>query len=180
MNNPPPAPASHRSLSPSHSPEVRPRRSPGDTLAYVLSIWFGCGRVPYAPGTAGSLGAFPLYWLLRPMGPGVVLAAAFIVTAVGVWAAHRTSTRLGLKDPPFVCIDEVSGMLLTWSAAPPGWAGIVAGFVLFRIADQIKPWPARALERDLPGGFGIVLDDVAAGAWAAVALLAARAFGLFG
>jgi phosphatidylglycerophosphatase A len=145
----------------------------------VLSIWFGCGLVPYAPGTAGSIGALPVYLLLRPFGAVAVLASALLVTVVGIWSSHRTASQLGVKDPSIVCIDEVAGMLLTWSAAPlAGWAGILVGFVLFRVADQVKPWPARTFERRLPGGFGIVLDDVAAGVWAAVAILVGRATGL--
>lgn len=157
-----------------------PRRTFFDALAHLLSIWFGCGLVPYFPGTAGTIGALPLYLLLQPLGPIAVLLAAAVVAVVGVWASHRTSARLGLKDPAIVCIDEVAGVLLTWSAAPPGWMATLTGFLLFRIADQVKPWPARALERDLPGGFGIVFDDLAAGAWAALAMLAARALGMFG
>lgn len=120
-----------------------------------------------------------MYLLLRPFGAFAVLGAALLVTVVGIWSSHRTAAQLGMKDPSIVCIDEVAGMLLTWSAAPvAGWAGVLAGFVLFRIADQLKPWPARTFERRLPGGFGIVLDDVAAGVWAALALVVGRAVGL--
>jgi phosphatidylglycerophosphatase A len=149
-----------------------------DRLAYVLSIWFGCGLVPYAPGTAGTVGALPVYLVLRSLGPAAIAGAAAIVTAVGVWASHRTAKRLGMKDPQIVCIDEVAGVLLTWTAAPPSWVGILVGFILFRVADQLKPWPARTFERRLPGGFGIVFDDVAAGAWAALVLVLARVAGV--
>lgn len=166
-------------MPPPETPSAPKPRRPLDTLAYALSIWFGCGLVPYAPGTAGSVGALPVYLVLRPLGATAVLAAALLVTVVGIWSSHRTAANLGLKDPSIVCIDEVAGMLLTWSASPAaGWAGIVVGFVLFRVADQFKPWPARTLERRLPGGFGIVLDDVAAGVWAAATLLVARAAGV--
>jgi phosphatidylglycerophosphatase A len=116
--------------------------------------------------------------LLRPLGVGAVLAGALVVTVVGIWASDRTAILLGIKDPPVVCIDEVAGVLFTWAAAPPNWTGTLVGFVLFRIADQVKPWPARAAERRLPGGFGIVLDDVVAGAWAAAAIVLARALGV--
>src|SRR5262249_27589914 len=124
-----------------------------DRMAYVLSIWFGCGLVPRAPGTAGTVGAFPLYWLLRPLGAAGVVAGPIVVTVVGLWASHRTSGRLGQKDPQIVCIDEVAGVLFTWAAVPHGWVGTLVGFVLFRVADVVKPWPARAAER-LPGGLG--------------------------
>jgi phosphatidylglycerophosphatase A len=152
---------------------------PSDRVAYILSIWFGCGLVPRAPGTAGTLGALPVYWMLRPLGPAGVLAGAIVVTVVGIWASHRTSRRLGQKDPQIVCIDEVAGVLFTWAAVPNGWLGTLVGFVLFRITDMTKPWPARAAER-LPGGFGIVLDDVCAAAWSVAIVLVARKFGLLG
>ncbi len=142
-------------------------------LAYILSIWFGCGRVPVAPGTAGTVGALPLYLLLAPSGPWAVAAAAVVMTVVGIWASSIVAANLGAKDPQIICIDEVAGVLVALTAAPPGWRGTLAGFVLFRIFDQVKPWPARAAER-LPGGWGIVLDDVAAGLWAALLLVLAR------
>src|SRR5262249_15541657 len=152
-----------------------PTMNPWDRTAYVLSIWFGCGLVPRAPGTAGTVGAFPLYWLLRPLGPAAVVAGASVVTVVGLWASHRTSRRLGQKDPQIVCIDEVAGVLFTWAAVPDGWVGTLVGFVLFRITDVVKPWPARAAER-WPGGFGIMLDDLCAAAWSAAIVLLLRKF----
>jgi len=100
-----------------------------------------------------------------------------VVTVVGIWSSHRTARSLGQKDPQIVCIDEVAGVLFTLAAAPVGAAGTIAGFVLFRLFDQLKPWPARAAERKLPGGWGIMLDDVFAAAWAAGVLLLARRLG---
>ena len=153
-----------------------PPRSPADVLAHVLSVWFGCGHLPVAPGTWGTLGAIPLYLLLRPHGPVVVAIAAVVVTAVGIWSSGRVERRLGTEDPQIVCIDEVAGVLVTWIAAPPTTRALVTGVVAFRIFDQLKPWPARAAE-NLPGGPGIMLDDVAAGLWGAGVLLLGRAFG---
>lgn len=144
--------------------------------AHVLAVWFGCGHVPVAPGTAGTVGAIPLFLLVRPLGVGAVAATALAVTIVGWWAAGEVERRLSAKDPQIVCIDEVAGVLVTWLAAPPTTMGLIAGFVTFRLFDQWKPWPARAAER-LPGGAGIMLDDVVAGAWAASLLAAARALG---
>jgi phosphatidylglycerophosphatase A len=155
------------------------RKSPLDRAAYVLSIWFGCGLVPRAPGTAGTVGAFPLYWLVRPLGPAAVAGVALVVTVVGLWASHRTSRLLGQKDPQIVCIDEVAGVLFTWAAVPDGWLGTLVGFALFRITDVIKPWPARAAER-LPGGFGIMLDDLFAAAWSIAIVLGLRKLGVLG
>ena len=152
-------------------------RSAVDWLAHVLAVWFGCGHMPYAPGHTGTLGAVPLYLVLRGRGPWVVAAAALILTAVGIWASGRVARRLGGKDPQIVVIDEVAGVFVTWLAAPATWTGLVAGALLFRLLDQVKPWPARTAERRLPGGWGIMLDDVFAGGWGAVLLLLARRLG---
>jgi phosphatidylglycerophosphatase A len=146
-------------------------------VAYVLATWFGCGFVPLAPGTAGTIGAVPLYLLLRPWGPGVVLVAATILALAGVWAAGPVILDRRQPDPQIVVIDEVAGVLITLSVSAPTWRSVLLGLVLFRLFDQVKPWPARALE-SLRGGWGVVMDDVAAGAWGAAVLLLARAAGL--
>lgn len=145
-------------------------------LAYWLAIWFGCGRFPKMPGTAGTIGAVPLYLLLARGGPVLVTAGAFVVSVVGVWAANQVVRQTGIKDPQIVCIDEVAGVLVTLAAAPFNWQGVLAAVVLFRLFDQFKPWPARRAEK-LPEGWGVVMDDVFAGLWGAVAVGAARALG---
>lgn len=98
------------------------------------------------------------------------------MTVIGIWSSGRVERRLGIEDPQIVCIDEVAGVLITWIAAPMTTRALIAGFVAFRVFDQLKPWPANALQR-LPGGPGIMLDDVAAGVWGAAVLLAGRALG---
>lgn len=161
--------------------DVAPARPPAtglDRLAHVLAVWFGCGHVPVAPGLAGTLGAIPLYLLLRPRGPAVIAAVALVLTVVGIWAAEHVARRLGGKDPQIIVIDEVAGVFVTWIAAPASLAGLLVGVILFRVFDQTKPWPARLAERRLPGGWGIVLDDVAAGLWGAAILLILRRVGL--
>ena len=142
-------------------------------IAYVLATWFGCGRIPFAPGTLGTLAALPLYWLLRSAGPYAVLCGAIVITLVGVWAAGLVARTRAQKDPQIVVIDEVAGMLITLVPGAQGWS-ILAGFVAFRIFDQWKPWPACVFEARLPDGWGIVMDDVAAGVWAALTLLVLR------
>jgi len=159
-------------------PGARPPATAADKVAHVLAVWFGCGHVPVAPGLAGTLGAIPLYLLLRAHGPAVIAGTAALLTLVGIWAAERVARRLGGKDPQIICIDETAGVFVTWIAARPTLFGLLAGVVLFRLFDQTKPWPARLAERRLPGGLGIVLDDVAAGLWGAAVLLIARFFGL--
>jgi phosphatidylglycerophosphatase A len=149
-----------------------------DVVAHVLAVWFGCGHVPIAPGTVGTLGAIPLYLLVRPAGPVAVAIVGVLVTVIGIWASDRVARRLKKKDPQIICIDEVAGVFITWVAAPRTTTGLVVGVVLFRIFDQFKPWPARLAERRLPGGAGIVLDDVFAGFWGIAVLAAARAVGI--
>jgi phosphatidylglycerophosphatase A len=147
-------------------------------VAHVLAVWFGCGHVPRAPGLAGTLGAIPLYLIVRPFGLGAVAATALVVTVVGIWASGVVERKLARKDPQIVCIDEVAGVFVTWLAAPPTWAGLLVGVALFRIFDQFKPWPARLAERRLGGGPGIMGDDVVAGLWGCAVLLIGRHFGL--
>jgi phosphatidylglycerophosphatase A len=164
------------------SPHAAPIASAGpatfaDRVATWIATWFGCGFVPKAPGTAGTIGALPLYFAAVPWGPWAVLAAGVAATVIGVWAAERVVQRLGAHDPQIIVVDEVAGVLITLAAAPRTWAGIISAVVLFRLLDVWKPWPARAAERKLPGGLGVVFDDVFAGAWGAVAIFAARRIG---
>lgn len=163
---------------PGEAAPARPPATPLDKVAHVLAVWFGCGHVPVAPGLAGTLGAIPLYLLLRPYGSAGIAGAAVVLTVVGIWAAERVARRLGGKDPQIICIDETAGVFVTWIAARPTLFGLLTGVVLFRLFDQTKPWPARVAERRLPGGLGIVLDDVAAGLWGAAVLLVLRRFGV--
>jgi phosphatidylglycerophosphatase A len=155
----------------------RPTGGPGEKAAFWLALWFGCGLFPGAPGTAGTVGALPLYFLLALGGPVAIAAGAVVLTFVGIWAAGRVAIQLDKKDPQVVCIDEVAGVMIALVVAPRTFAGIATAVVLFRLTDQIKPWPARMLERRCPGGWGIVLDDVAAGVWAAVGVLVGRRLG---
>jgi phosphatidylglycerophosphatase A len=143
-------------------------------VAWALATWFGCGLVPRAPGTMGALGAIPLYLVVALGGRLAVVAAAAVITAIGVWASSVVARELGKKDPQIVVIDEVAGMLLTMTPVPAAsWPAVVVGFVAFRVLDMTKPWPIRRIE-GLPGGWGIVLDDVAAGAIAAGLLAVMR------
>lgn len=144
-------------------------------LARAAATWFGCGFAPWAPGTAGTLGAVPLYLLVARGGRAAVAATALAVGLLGVWSASVVARELREEDPQRVVIDEVAGFLFTMLAvARPTWLDVLVGFVLFRALDAAKPWPIRAFER-LPGGWGIVLDDVAAGLLGALVFWAGRA-----
>jgi phosphatidylglycerophosphatase A len=147
-------------------------------IAWAIATWFGCGLAPRAPGTVGALGAIPLYLAVAHAGRPAVAAAAMAVACAGAWAASIVARELGQRDPQVVVVDEVVGLLVTMMAVPhPSWRSLAAGFALFRAVDILKPWPVRALEA-LPGAWGILLDDVAAGALAATILAALRAASL--
>ncbi len=142
-------------------------------VARALATWFGCGLVPYAPGTAGSLGALvPALAISRfiPVNGLVVASAGLILFAPAVWAGDVTAREMRKKDPQVIVIDEVVGQCITFGGATHlNWKSWVAGFVLFRLFDMTKPFPIRRLE-GLHGGLGIVADDALAGVYAAVVL----------
>jgi phosphatidylglycerophosphatase A len=146
-------------------------------LGWVIGTWFGLGFAPKAPGAAGTLGAIPLYLAAARYGCAGVGVAAFVVTAVGIWAASVVARDLGAKDPQVVVVDEVAGFVLTMlPVREASWVSVAIGFVVFRVFDIVKPAPARALER-LPGGWGIVLDDTAAGLYGAAVMAVLGAVG---
>jgi phosphatidylglycerophosphatase A len=136
-----------------------------DALAKVIATAFGSGYSPWAPGTAGSLVGLALFVPLASRAWPVQLAAAAAVTLVGALAGGRLATLVGKKDPGLVVVDEVAGQWITLIGLPLTPVVALVGFLLFRAMDIVKPWPARDLER-LPGGWGIMLDDVAAGLYA--------------
>jgi phosphatidylglycerophosphatase A len=142
---------------------------------HFVAFGFGAGLAPKAPGTAGSLVALLPAWLLffLPLPwRGAVVAA---VIALGIWVCGASARRLGRHDHPGIVFDEVAGILLTVLAVPtPSVSWFALAFVLFRIFDIFKPWPIRDLDHSVPGGVGIMLDDLMAAAYAAACLLIAR------
>ena len=139
----------------------------------VLATWFGCGLFPWGPGTVGSLAAVVIVWLVERYLGGTrqfLFGMVFICMMPAIWSATVTAKRLGKKDPGKVVIDEVLGQWVTLLGMPAfslPFLGI--GFLLFRIFDIWKPWPVRRFEA-LPDGYGIVVDDLAAGVYAALIL----------
>ena len=140
------------------------------TCAYV-------GYAPVAPGTWGSTVGLLIYYVVRRQASTAVeLAVIAVIVMVALWAATEAEHHFGGIDPGPVVIDEVAGMLITLALHPVNVFGAFLGFVIFRVLDVIKPWPARRLEL-LPGGFGVVLDDAMAGVygnllmWAAIRVL---------
>jgi phosphatidylglycerophosphatase A len=140
-----------------------------DLLARGVATAFGSGYSPVAPGTAGSAVGLLLFWPMAGWRWPWQVGACLALLLVGALAATRVAERVGLKDPGIVVVDEVLGQWVTLLALPFTPATAVLGFLLFRAMDIVKPWPARDLER-LPGGWGIMADDVAAGVYAHLAL----------
>jgi phosphatidylglycerophosphatase A len=132
----------------------------------AIATLFGAGLAPFAPGTVGTLAAVPLVWFAgRWLPPWGFAAAAAAVAAIAVWSAGAAARRLGGKDPRAIVVDEAAGLFVTLAFVDIGRFTVLAGFLLFRALDVLKPPPARWLER-LPGGWGIVLDDLVAGLYA--------------
>jgi phosphatidylglycerophosphatase A len=152
-------------------------------IAAVLATWFGCGLLPAGPGTAGSLGALAAAFALArgcEFERWHFALLALALTPLGVWAADRYAKALGAKDPARVVIDEVLGQWLTLAGAHTlaGWTPWLLAFALFRLFDIVKPFPVRRLE-SLPGGAGIIADDLGAGALAAIVLAILGWFNLY-
>jgi len=138
--------------------------------AEQVATCVGIGQIPWAPGTWASLATTLWWWLLTlAIRPGWQVAAAVLLAGttitLGIPAATAVARKTGLKDPQFVVIDEVAGQLIPFIAIPVSWKSLLLGFILFRGFDIVKPPPAQQLEQ-LPEGWGIVMDDVAAGAYA--------------
>lgn len=134
----------------------------------ALATLGGVGRLPLAPGTWGSLAVLPLWWLLRPRGLVVYSLLVMGLTLAGLLTAGSAAEALGRRDHPAVVIDEAAGQLLALAWLAPSWSAGLLGFLLFRVLDILKPWPLKALEH-LPGSFGVMADDLAAGALAGLA-----------
>ena len=135
-----------------------------------LALGFGSGLMPKGPGTAGTLVAIPVYLLLLPLSVTVYVALVTVLFIIGIPICEHTARRMGVHDHPGIVWDEIVGYMVTMTFAPPGWLWVVAGFVLFRVFDIAKPWPIRLLDRKVGGGFGIMVDDLLAGIFAAAVL----------
>lgn len=142
----------------------------------LLALGFGSGLAPKAPGTFGTLAAIPLYLLFSHF-PFLIHAIIVLVTFfVGIYLCQYTADALGVHDHPAIVWDEFVGFWLTMSFLPLfkialTWQLLLAGFVLFRFFDIVKPWPIRIVDRKVHGGFGIMFDDILAGIYAGFVIL---------
>jgi phosphatidylglycerophosphatase A len=135
----------------------------------LIATGFGIGLLPAMPGTWASLAALPLAWAIRGWTGVIGLAVAGVIAfAMGWWGSARVVQESGVADPGYVVIDEIAGQWIALLAAPLDWRFYLAGFLLFRLIDIWKPFPVSWLDRNVHGGFGIMLDDVAAALYALV------------
>lgn len=139
-------------------------------LVMLLATWFGSGRSPVAPGTAGTAAAIPLYLLVSGLPLFLYLAFTVLFILFSIAVASRAEAILGCHDHGSLVIDEVAGFLVAMAGSHPSLITVMAGFFLFRLFDVVKPFPAGWIDRNLPGGAGVVLDDVAAGAYAGLVM----------
>lgn len=142
----------------------------------VVATGFGSGYAPFAPGTMGTVLGIPLAGMLSSCPWPISLISLLVFTLLSVYLAEVAEKLFEKKDPPCIVIDEIAGYLWTMIAVPFSLKSIIAGFICFRFFDIVKPFPIRRLQDRLPGGYGVVGDDVMAGIYSNLVLQGLRAF----
>jgi phosphatidylglycerophosphatase A len=148
------------------APAPTPFRRPLQFLAFG----FGSGLSPWAPGTAGTLVAVPLYCLVADWSLPWYTLFVLVTALLGIGICGAASRELKVHDHPGIVWDEFVGYWITLWAIPFDWVWMLAGFVVFRVFDIVKPWPIGHLDRKVKGGFGIMVDDILAGIMACATL----------
>jgi len=149
------------------------RRTLSETIGWVLATWFGSGCAPKAPGTVGSFCSLPLVAIGLLGGQSTLLITAGILFVVGWWATAVVLHTQSKHDPGFIVIDETVGQTLTFALVigqPVSLTILLAGFLLFRFFDIVKLWPASYFDKHVCNAFGVMMDDVMAGMYAALIL----------
>jgi len=147
-----------------------------DRAVLFISSGGSVGKIPFAPGTFGSVLGLPVCYCLTFVRVRIAILLTLLFVAFSIWIADRAEKLLRSKDPGYIVIDEIAGLLVTFLGIPFNLLNGVAGFLIFRIMDILKPFPARMLEKKLPGGAGVVMDDVAAGLYSNLLLRAMAVF----
>ncbi|MCK4742690.1 MAG: phosphatidylglycerophosphatase A [Sulfuriflexus sp.] len=133
----------------------------------LLACGLGSGAARFAPGTFGTLVAIPLYWFMQPLSALYYGLITIVLFFIGIGLCGYAARKLNVHDHPGIVWDEIVGYLITMFMAPTGLLWIIVGFALFRLFDIWKPWPIGWLDAKVSGGFGIMIDDVLAGVYAA-------------
>jgi phosphatidylglycerophosphatase A len=158
--------------------DASPQRRRPPLVATIIATSFGAGFMPKAPGHTGTLTAVPMAWALARGGQAVFVLGLALITAVGTWAAEVYVRATGKEDNQQIVVDEVAGYLLTLLLVPRSPVNLVLAFFLFRLFDIWKPQPVRWLDDHVPGGLGVMVDDLAAGVYGGLVLLALEHFGV--
>ncbi len=137
---------------------------------YFFAFGFGSGLSPKAPGTVGTIAAIPLYIILAGFHPWIYAGIVVAALVLGVLACDWVARDMAVKDPAAIVWDEFVGLWIALFMLPDGWYWLITGFLLFRFFDILKPWPVSFLDRELSGGLGIMMDDVAAGFYSLLVL----------
>jgi phosphatidylglycerophosphatase A len=136
-----------------------------------IAVGFGSGLSPRAPGTAGTLLAVPLVYFLQQQSLLVYSLVTLFVLFTGSWICGYAANKLHVHDHSSIVYDEIAGFLITMFMIPASWTLLLAGFVLFRFFDALKPWPIAWFDKNLHGGFGIMFDDILAGLMSLLCLM---------
>lgn len=145
--------------------------------AHLLSFGFGSGLARKAPGTVGTLVAFPIYWFLAPrLSDPIFILVLIWAFAIGVWVCDKTGKALGVADYGGIVWDEIVAMLLVLFFTPPGWEWSLLAFALFRFFDIVKPPPIRYFDSNWHGGLGVMFDDLLAAGYALLCLAIIKTF----
>jgi phosphatidylglycerophosphatase A len=137
---------------------------------HFIAFGFGSGALPYAPGTWGTLLTIPIYLTISTLPLAWYIGIVVFITIGCTWLSDKVSREINVHDHPGMCIDEFVGFLVTMIGVPLGYGWVIAGFLLFRLFDIWKPFPIGYIDKQIGGGFGIILDDVLAGVFACVVL----------
>ncbi|GAA4091036.1 phosphatidylglycerophosphatase A family protein [Zhongshania borealis] len=137
---------------------------------HLLSVGFGSGLAPKAPGTFGTIAALPFWYGLQFLPPAYYVVVLILAFVLGVYLCGATADALGVHDHGGIVWDEFVGLWIALFMVPMHITWIALGFVLFRLFDIWKPWPIRVLDAKVHGGFGIMIDDVLAGVYAYLVL----------
>lgn len=143
----------------------------GKRFVKVAATGFGSGFMPFAPGTAGTIVGIPLYLIFSHLSCPFYLIWALLLSSFAVYVSGKAEEIFNEKDSSSIVIDEIAGLQFTMFLVTPTASHMFCGFLLFRFFDIIKPFPCRFCERRLPGGYGVVADDIAAGVYANILLL---------
>lgn len=137
---------------------------------HFLSLGFGSGLSPVAPGTFGTVAAIPVFLLLANLSLLPFIVVTLLLMLLGFYLCGETAKALNTHDHPAIVWDEVVGYLITMIAVPLSWQTVLVGFILFRFFDIIKPWPIKWVDKHVHGGIGIMMDDVLAGVMSCLCL----------